>query len=68
MGLLIAYIICLVIGQSMTISVGLMLDRLLTPGVSLPVSLALYFAMFWIAWKVAVRVTEPKSATPPTSA
>jgi hypothetical protein len=76
MSLLVAYIICLVIGQSITISIGLVLDRVWTPAASLPISLALYFSMFWIAWKVAVRITEPKtaahgaseptSATPPT--
>jgi hypothetical protein len=54
-----------VLGQSVTISVGLLLDRAISPGVSLPVSIALYFTMFWIAWKVAVKVTEPKA--PPQS-
>jgi hypothetical protein len=66
MSLLIAYLACLLIGQSITISIGLMLDRVVTPGISLPISLTLYFAMFWIAWKIAVRLTEPKSTTPPT--
>src|SRR5262245_19266230 len=65
MSLLVAYIICLVLGQSITISIGLVLDRVISPGVSLPISIALYFAMFWMAWKVAVKITEPK--TPPQS-
>jgi hypothetical protein len=26
-----------------------------------PVSIGLYFSMFWITWKIAVRITEPKS-------
>ena len=67
MSLLVAYIICLVLGQSLTISAGLVLDRVTSPGISLPVSITLYFVMFWIAWKVAVRVTEPK-APPQTTA
>jgi len=65
MSLLVAYIICLALGQSLTISIGLLLDRVISPGISLPVSIALYFVMFWIAWRVAVRVTEPKA--PPQS-
>jgi hypothetical protein len=72
MTLLIAYIFCLVLGQTVTISIGLLLDRAISPGISLPVSIALYFVMFWIAWKVAVRVTEPKApqstAAPPPPA
>ena len=39
MSLLIAYLACLLIGQSITISIGLMLDRVVTPGISLPISL-----------------------------
>ena len=67
MGLLVAYIVCLVIGQAMTIGIGLSIDRFYSSAVSLPVSLALYFLMFGIAWKVAVRITEPKAdkITPP---
>jgi hypothetical protein len=66
MSLLVAYIICLLIGQSITITTGLMLDRVASPGISLPVSIALYFAMFWVCWKVAVRITEPKTPAQPT--
>jgi hypothetical protein len=65
MGLVIAYIICLVIGQSITIGVGLTIDRLYSPAASLPVSIAMYFLVFWVAWKIAVRITEPHSASAP---
>jgi len=61
MGLLVAYIICLIIGQSITIAIGLSIDWFYSPTISLPVSLVLYFLMFGIAWKVAVRITEPKA-------
>ena len=60
MGLLVAYVICLVIGQTITVLVGLSVDRIYSPHVSLPISIVLYFAVFWVAWKIAVRVTEPK--------
>jgi hypothetical protein len=67
MGLLVTYIVCLVVGQAITIGIGLSIDRFYSSAVSLPISLALYFLMFGIAWKVAVRITEPKAdkITPP---
>ena len=67
MGLLVAYIACLLVGQSITIGIGLSIDQFYSAAISLPISLFLYFAMFWLAWKVAVRITEPKAerTTPP---
>ena len=69
MGLLLAYIACLIVGQAITIGIGLSIDRFYSPTASLPISLILYFAMFWMAWKVAVRITEPKAETraPPSA-
>jgi hypothetical protein len=64
MGLLVAYLVCLIIGQAITIGIGLSIDRYYSSTASLPISLFLYFAMFWVAWKVAVRITEPKTETP----
>ena len=61
MGLLIANIICLIVGQAITIGIGLSIDWFYSPAISLPISLVLYFLMFGIAWKVAVRITEPKT-------
>jgi uncharacterized BrkB/YihY/UPF0761 family membrane protein len=70
MGLLVAYLVCLVVGQAITIGIGLSIDRYYPATVSLPISLFLYFTMFWVAWKIAVRITEPKTeaaAPPPTA-
>jgi hypothetical protein len=60
MGLLVAYVACLIVGQAITIGIGLSIDWFYSPTVSLPISLVLYFLMFAVAWKVAVRITEPK--------
>lgn len=65
MSLVVAYIVCLVVGQSITIAIGLAVDRFYSPAVSLPVSIALYFLMFWVCWRIAIRVTEPRSAPVP---
>ena len=70
MGLLVTYLVCLILGQAITIAVGLSIDRYYSPTVSLPISLFMYFTMFWVAWKIAVRITEPKAETtaPPPAA
>ena len=61
MGLLATYVVTVLIGQSIAVSIGLLVDRYHPATVSVPVSLALYFLMFWLAWRVAVRITEPRS-------
>jgi hypothetical protein len=63
MGLLVTYLVCLIVGQAITIAIGLSIDRFYSPTASLPISLFLYFGMFWLAWRVAVRITEPKAET-----
>jgi hypothetical protein len=63
MSLLIVYVLTLVVGQSLSVGVGLLVDRYQAPSVSLPVFIACYFAMFWLAWRFALRVTPPR--TPP---
>jgi hypothetical protein len=48
----IAYIVGLVI-------VGLVVERS-APAASLPAFLAMYFVFLWVAWVIAVRVTQPR--------
>jgi hypothetical protein len=67
MNLLVTYVVCLLIGQSITIAVGLSIDKMYSSAISLPVSIAMYFLMFWVTWKIAVRITEPRSAELPPS-
>jgi hypothetical protein len=38
-----------------------MVERYSTPYTGLLTFMASYFAMFWIAWRLAVRITEPRS-------
>ena len=61
MNLLIIYIVTLVVAQSLAVGAGLIVDRLYSPHAGLASFLALYFLMFILAWKFAVRLTEPKS-------
>jgi hypothetical protein len=60
MGLLLTFIVCLLIGQSISIGLGLLVERYTTPYTGLVTFLVGYFAMFWLTWRVAVRITEPR--------
>jgi hypothetical protein len=59
--LLLAFLITLLIGQSISVSVGLLVERQVSPYTGLVTFIACYFAMFWVAWRVAVHITEPRS-------
>jgi hypothetical protein len=62
MRLLLTFIICLLIGQSLSIGLGLLVERYSTPYTGLVSFIASYFAMFWLAWSLAVRITRPRSS------
>jgi hypothetical protein len=70
MNLLVAYIVSLLVAQSLAIAAGLAIERLHSPYAGLVTFIAGYFFMFWAAWKFAVRITEPrtKQETPAASA
>jgi len=61
MNLLVTYIFALIIAQSLSVGVGLIVDRAHSSYGGLVVFIALYFTMFWAAWKFAVRITQPKA-------
>jgi hypothetical protein len=46
---------------SLVVSVGLLVERHFTPYTGLVTFIALYFAMFWLAWRFAIRITEPNA-------
>jgi hypothetical protein len=61
MRLLLVFLITLAIGQTMSIGLGLLVERHWSPYAGLVTFIASYFTMFWLAWRVAVRVTEPRA-------
>jgi hypothetical protein len=62
MGLLLVFLGTLLVGQSLSIGIGLLVERHATPYADLMAFIACYFAMFWLAWMFAVRVTKPRVA------
>jgi hypothetical protein len=61
MGLLVVFLVSLLVGQSISIGLGLLIERHVTPYAGLVTFIASYFLMFWLAWRFAVRVTQPGS-------
>jgi hypothetical protein len=59
--LLLIFLVTLLIGQSISIGVGLLVERQVSPYTGLVTFIVCYFAMFWVAWRIAIRITEPHS-------
>jgi hypothetical protein len=59
MALLVVFLILVIVGQSISIGLALMVERLVSPYTGLITFIGLYFAMFWVAWRLSVRITEP---------
>jgi hypothetical protein len=61
MNLLVIFLISVVIGQSLSIGLGLLVERYSTPYTGLITFIGSDFVMFWLAWRFAVRITAPRS-------
>jgi hypothetical protein len=59
MSLLIVYVALMITGDLVAYFIGLVIERNL-PAASLPAFLAMYFLFLWVAWVVAVRITQPR--------
>ena len=58
--LLVVYILILVVGIALVVATGLLvLDRTYS-SLSVPISIFLYFSVFFFGWKLAVRLTAPR--------
>jgi len=61
MQLLAVYVVLVVVGEFGAYLIGRSVEHW-SEAASLPVFLACFFLVFWIAWILAVRLTAPKSA------
>ncbi len=59
MSLLIVYVALVITGDFVANFIGLVIERTV-PIASLPAFLAMYFLFLWVAWLIAVRVTQPR--------
>jgi len=66
--LIVYYVAFMIAGDLAAYAIGLLTEREFGGQVSLIVFLALYFLFLWVAWVLAVWLTEPKHAEPVRSA
>ena len=62
MALIFYYVVFMIAGDFADYLIGLVVERI-WPQASLLTFLLLYFTSLWVAWLLAVKVTEPKPAT-----
>jgi hypothetical protein len=59
--LLLTYVISVVLGQAAVIGIAVVADQFYSSFTSLMIFFPLFFGMFWLAWRVSVRLTEPRA-------
>ena len=66
--ILIIYVICMIAGQAIAVGIGLLLDPY-SKTLALSVFIPLYYAMYWVAWRVALWIGDrsPETATDATA-
>lgn len=63
MNLLITFVVTVTTGIVGAAWVGVIVDRMSSPFISLVVFFPVFFLTIWLAWRLAVKVTEPKAPT-----
>lgn len=61
MQLIVYYVVFMIAGDVADYGIGLATERMFGGQVSLIVFLVLYFLSLWIAWLLAVRLSQPKT-------
>jgi hypothetical protein len=62
MYLLVVFLVVLLIGQAIAVSIGLAVERMTTGYTGLVTFIALYFLVFAAAWWLAVRLTGGRTS------
>jgi hypothetical protein len=57
MRILVVYLICVAIGQAISVGIGLLLDTY-SPTIALTTFIVIYFAMYWVAWRIALMIVD----------
>jgi hypothetical protein len=60
--ILLIYLVCMIAGQAVAVGIGLLLDPI-SKTLALSVFIPLYYAMYWVAWRVALYLgdTSPEA-------
>jgi hypothetical protein len=65
--ILIIYVVCMIAGQAVAVGIGLLLDPY-SKTLALSVFIPLYYAMYWVAWRVALWIGDRSPEAAPDSA
>jgi hypothetical protein len=61
MNLLVTFVIAIIVGIVAIAWVGVIIDKMTSPFVSLAVFFPLLFLTIWLTWRLSVKFTEPKT-------
>jgi hypothetical protein len=61
--LLVTFLITASIGISGVTWIGVLVDKMTSPFISLLVFFPLLFLTIWLSWRLSIKVTEPKTTT-----
>ena len=64
MWLIVVYVVLMITGDVLAYLTGLVVEGIWGSTASLPFFLFMYFLFLWIAWLIAVKLTEPKVKAP----
>jgi hypothetical protein len=65
--ILVLYVVFMIVGQAIAVGIGLLLDPY-SKTLALSVFIPLYYAMYWVAWRLALLVGDKSPAAEPDSA
>ena len=66
MRVLVVYVLCVIVGQVVAVGIGLLLDPYSTT-LALTVFIPTYYAMYWVAWRVALLIVDRPTQAEPDS-
>jgi hypothetical protein len=61
--LLITFLITVAAGIFAVAWVGVMIDKMTSPFISLLIFFPLFFLTIWLTWRLSVKLTQPKATT-----
>jgi hypothetical protein len=63
MWVLAIYVALVAIGEVIDFEIGILVERYFSSAVGIPIFLIIFFLNFWICWRLALWLTEPKTST-----
>jgi ABC-type dipeptide/oligopeptide/nickel transport system permease component len=61
--LLVTFVIAVTIGIVGISWVGVLIDKMTSPFISLVIYFPLFFLTIWLTWRLSVKITEPKTTS-----